>query len=181
MIPERMTRDRDVDRRGHEFRYRLAAGFLGRRGLVLDAACGTGYGADILQARGGGVRYVGVDRDLSEIEVTAQGNRVFHQADLARPWTPPAPADVFVGFETMEHLADWRPWVALAKTARKWIIVSVPVVPTVGVNPHHLHDFAPGEIVAYFEDESWSTYQVLPQPSELAEVYVFERRDHNRG
>lgn len=163
-----------LDRRGHEFRYRLAAGFLDPSDHVLDAACGTGYGADILQDRGG-VTYLGVDRDLAEVEVRPRIGRRFAQADLAAPWASPEPFDVFVGFETMEHLADWSAWVDLARQARKWILVSVPVMPTRETNPFHLHDFEPGEIVHYFQGGPWSLYQAVGQPAELAEVYVFER------
>lgn len=173
-----MTADLEVDRRGHEFRYRLAAGFLDVGDVVLDAACGTGYGAPLLQARGG-VLYVGVDVDLSDLEVERSRGRDFVEVDLTDPEVHrrvSSPFDVFVGFETMEHLSDWRPWVDLAKRAGSWVLVSVPVVPTVGQNPHHLHDFEPGEVPGYFEDECWATWQVLPQPSEFSEVYVFQRR-----
>lgn len=173
--PERMTRDAEVDRRGHEFRYHLAAGFAGSHAIVLDAACGTGYGATIIQARGT-VTYIGLDRDLSDLEVRPARGRRFRKVDLVDPAAVmDLDFDVFVGFETMEHLSDFRPWVALAQQARRWILVSVPVVPTVGLNPHHVHDFKPGEVVGFFESPDWDHYQTVTQPSELSEVYVFER------
>lgn len=178
MIPERLTKDRDVDRSGHEFRYHLAAGFCGSHAIVLDAACGTGYGARILQERGT-VSYIGLDVDLTDLEVRRHHGRRFFCVDLTRPDTwriPDLVFDVFVGFETMEHLDDWRPWRDLALQATSWILVSVPVVPTVGVNPHHVHDFESGEVPVHFIHPDWSLYQTIAQPSEHSEVYVFQRR-----
>lgn len=147
--------------RGHRFRYRLAAGFA--EGTVLDAACGTGYGAEIL----GDVEYIGVDNDPS-LEPTIA-------ADL-ETWEPDFDFDVFVGFETIEHLSDYGPYVQAAKRARRWIVLSTPVVPTTHLNPFHRHNFAPGELASLICDEHWSYYQGILQPSELAEVCVFERR-----
>jgi cyclopropane fatty-acyl-phospholipid synthase-like methyltransferase len=52
---------------GHRLRYHLAAGFLERSDVVLDAACGIGYGSDILTARGG-VTYIGIDKSTEYCE-----------------------------------------------------------------------------------------------------------------
>ena len=170
---ERITAETpESERRGHEFRYRLAAGFCEPSDFVLDAACGAGYGASLLAA-GRPLRYTGVDRDLSDVRQPPQWK--FWSADLEAK-TPSFDFDVFVGFETIEHLADYSAYIAAAKQARKWIVVSCPVVPTVGVNPYHRHDFEPGDLAALFEDEHWEHYQTVAQPSELAEICVLRRR-----
>ncbi len=84
--------------------------------------------------------------------------------------------DVFCGFETIEHLTDYSHYVLHAKQARRWILLSAPVVPTTHLNPYHCHNFAPGEIASLFIDDDWGLFQSILQPSELSEVYVFERR-----
>lgn len=159
-------RSEDRSKRGHHFRYHLAAGFCPPGSIVMDAACGSGYGAAIL----GDVEYIGVDIDPPSEPVH------YLQADLTAEWEHDFPFDVFVGFETIEHLVDFKPYVKLAKRARRHIILSAPIVPTTHLNPWHLHNFAPGEVAALIVDEEWDLFQSALQPAELSEVYVFARR-----
>lgn len=161
----------DRSTRGHAFRYHLAAGFIAPGDTVIDAACGIGYGAEILGRRGG-VRYVGVDRDLAEHDPVV--DRTFIEADLQQ-WCHDFAFDVFVGFETIEHLGSYEHYIATAKQARRWIVLSVPVVPTTHLNPWHLHNFAPGEVADLVCDDQWSLFQSVLQPAELSEIYVFSR------
>lgn len=168
-MPERLVRGDGYAREGHEFRYRLAAGFAGWRS-VLDAACGTGYGAKLLDA----ASYTGVDISLDHLEVASAPCMTFRAADL-NAWVPDFQYDVFVSFETIEHLADYRALIAAAKRARQWAILSVPVVPTKHVNPWHLHDFQPGDLQALMADDRWRHFQTVQQPSELSEISVFAR------
>lgn len=175
-IGERITEETpEGDRRGHEFRYRLAAGFCRRGDRVLDAACGAGYGAALLGIPPT-VRYIGVDRDLCDIPpAPPQWRRRFIEADL-ETWEPDFTFDIFIGFETIEHLEDCTAYVRAAKLALRWIVVSCPIVPTVGVNPYHRRDFEPGELASLFVDDEWELYQAVAQPSELAEICVLRRR-----
>jgi len=170
---ERITAETpEGDRRGHEFRYRLAAGFCRSGDKILDAACGGGYGAALLAA-GRPLQYNGVDRDLADVPQPTQW--AFWNADLEN-WEPDFDFDLFIGFETIEHLEDCSAYVRAAKRARRWIILSCPVVPTVGQNPYHRRDFEPGELPGLFVDDDWELYQSLSQPSELSEIYVLRRR-----
>ena len=155
------------DTYGHEFRYHLAKGFLRWSDVVLDAACGIGYGCDIMHP----YVYVGVDRERP----TKCPDGAYIVADL-QTWVPLRAFDMAVGFETIEHLADFSHYVEVLKQARRWILVSAPVIPTVGTNPYHLHDFASGDLARIFEDEDWETYQVVQQPSEYSEIVVLKRR-----
>lgn len=173
---ERITASDPVGpaRYGHDFRYRLAAGFISRNDCVVDAACGSGYGLSLLDMPD--VDYYGADYWMP-IDFSVEGDGVWLDVDL-ESWEP-SPSflfDVFLGFETIEHLHDYTAYLALAKNARKWIIMSVPVVPTVGVNPYHHHDFVPGQLQALLEDENWEHYQTVQQPSEFSEIVVMRRR-----
>lgn len=177
--PERLTSDvLGESRFGHEFRYHLAAGFIEYGDMVLDAACGAGYGAYIIAPPLSGVVYVGVDATIDPCVDVMRDSSLssrFVEADL-RFWEPLFPFDVAIGFETIEHLPDYTHYVELLKQARRWIIVSAPVVPTVGINPYHLHDFVPGDLARLFVDEEWQLFQTVQQPSEVSEVSVFQRR-----
>jgi trans-aconitate methyltransferase len=160
-------------RYGHEFRYHLAAGFIAPTDSVLDAACGTGYGFKILKRHGMGNAYVGVDRiDLAETELA---DLFYVKADL-KTWFPAWGSDVFLGFETIEHLSDYSNYIDVAHQVNKWIILSTPVVPTVHVNPSHVHDFIPGQLREMFQNEDWEHYQTVQQPSELSEIVILRRR-----
>lgn len=153
------------DREGHEFRYRLAAGFCTADDVVVDAACGTGYGSAFLPGS-----YVGVDRSLEHVERPCRTI----EADLTS-WQPDFPFDVFISFETIEHLADYSNLVTLAKGANRWVVLSAPVVPTRKGNRFHFHDFEPGDLERLMVDDDWRLYQTVAQPSELSEIAVFER------
>jgi SAM-dependent methyltransferase len=178
---ERLVKGDGMDRRGHEFRYRLASGFCRESDVVLDAACGTGYGREILQRPSwddcSTVEYRGVDRDLSALEIKYNWERThyFTEADLDA-WVPDFRFDVFVSFETLEHVQYPDHLLSIGAQARQWLIASVPVVPTKHVNEFHLHDFEPGwleEAMSGYPD--WEHYQTVQQPSEASEISVFQR------
>jgi len=166
--------------RGHRFRYHLAAGFCLPDDRVLDAACGTGYGYEILEPYG--VGYLGVDKiDRSQVQLPDHLSSAwtswdpYRQVDL-ETWQPDFKFDVFIGFETIEHLNDYSNYLRVATQARSWVLLSTPVTPTVGINPYHRWDFARGQLVDLFQDPGWELFQLVDQPSEQSEIYVFRRR-----
>lgn len=159
---------------GHEARYALAAGFLRPGDIVVDAACGIGYGALLLDAHGD-VTYYGVDRDTSVVAVKEHSRRTFIQADL-QEWQPDFDFDVVVGFETIEHLEDYGMYLDWARRVKRFVIVSVPIVPTKDDNVFHFHDFKRDDIVQLVRaDGVWRLFQFFDQPWENSCVYVFAR------
>ena len=159
--------------RGHEARYCLAAGFVQPGNVVVDAACGVAYGAALLCSHGD-VTYYGVDKDLSGALDPRRENVHLIEADLTS-WMPTFEFDVVAGFETIEHLADYSVYLSWARRARRFALFSVPIVPTVGTNPFHLHDFQREDVTELFSDDDWHLFQYFDQPTELAGVYVFAR------
>lgn len=150
---------------GHHLRYRLAAGYHQPGWRVLDAACGSGYGARYFDP----LDYLGVD------QVSIERSNAW-VADL-NVWQIPVTVDMTVSFETIEHLDDPHHFVAeICRATRHLIIASVPVVPTVGVNPYHKVDFEPGELPTWPEWEryGWQLKATLGQPDELSEIYVWK-------
>lgn len=102
----------------HFARYDWAASLCAGR-IVLDAACGTGYGARRLLERGA-ARVDGFD--LSE-EAIAEARRLhqcpgvsFDTADVTRLPCPDSTYDLFFSFETIEHVPDD---LALLREARR--------------------------------------------------------------
>jgi 2-polyprenyl-3-methyl-5-hydroxy-6-metoxy-1,4-benzoquinol methylase len=110
---ERMDATIDIfDAQRREFhldRYRFAAQRVkGRR--VLDCACGTGYGAQLLFEEGLASGVIGIDIARKAIEYACKHHRtnslMFVCATGDCLPLPTASLDVVVSFETIEHVAD---------------------------------------------------------------------------
>lgn len=154
---------------GHECRYRLAAGYTMPADVVLDAACGVGYGAAFARD----VEWVGVDQaDVIDPAFVPFGRWLVE--DLST-WRPDFAFDVGVSFETIEHVANPAFLVGSLCLARRLVICSVPTVPTRTANPHHLHDFTMWELPRMFEAHGFGLVECLLQPAELSTIYVFGR------
>jgi SAM-dependent methyltransferase len=97
----------------HVARY-LWARSIATHGLILDLACGTGYGSAVLS--GAGRRVLGIDlspdavagatRDFASVNVT------FMVADAGRLPLASSSVDFVVSFETIEHLPRPREFLA---------------------------------------------------------------------
>lgn len=142
----------------HTYRYEVASRYLRSTDVVVDAACGIGYGEAILKPC---AEWVGIDRD------PPPGSRV---VDLEN-WVPDFPFDVFVGLETIEHLPSLDAYVAAAKRARRLIIISTPIIPTMWMNPFHLHDFTRESLEALFSDWHVLHYESQIDPVLDCETY----------
>ena len=106
-------------RNQHVARYRWAAGFAGSK-RVLDLASGAGYGSALLGA--GGAHSV-VSADLAEeafheasLSGSGAGGLRGVLADASRLPFRDASFDLYVSFETIEHVADDR---AVVREARR--------------------------------------------------------------
>ncbi len=108
---ERLALDRFSSpwlRNQHLARYRWAAAFApGLR--VLDAACGTGYGSRILSEAGA--------RRVTSMDVSFDASGLgFVRADATRLPASKGVFDLYVSFETLEHVEDDE---ALVREARR--------------------------------------------------------------
>lgn len=164
---------------GHKLRYQIAKSFCKDHHIVLDAACGIGYGSNIIKEAGcigPGVVTYRVDKLPVEDREPPTYNIHDVVADL-NTWEPDFEFDIGVSFETIEHVQDYQHLLTQLKKAREWIICSVPVIPTKHINEWHLHDFAPLELPGYIEDDDWEMYSYLEQPTEFSEIYFFRRKN----
>jgi hypothetical protein len=167
MVMERIPASTWHQHAGHVARYEYAARHVRHGETVNDIACGTGYGATLLTAG----HYRGYDRPgIPDLSFPG----VFHPADLDDPGWVPDVADVSVCFETLEHVRDpARLAAVIGAASRRAIVVSVPVVPTTHLNPHHLHDFTVADIPPLFD--GFQVVDEWAQPEELSHVWLLER------
>lgn len=110
-----MDMARETGRRSdaHLARYDLARRHLPEQGVVLDVACGLGYGSAILAAAGPGVSVIGVDNSDYAVAYARAcygatlANAAFEvgdACDLSR--FADGSVDLVVSFETIEHLRE---------------------------------------------------------------------------
>lgn len=157
-----MTSERTWDR-WHRWRYEQAARWVNSDDVVVDAACGLGYGQEIL-----GGEWVGVDYQPPATI----------QADLTE-WQPDFDFDVWVGLETIEHLSDVANYATQAKRAHRHVVISTPTVPTAHFNEWHLRDVTVRDVIDLFSDETWGLVEMKQQVDDKDYKYgffVFGRR-----
>ncbi len=136
----------------HLARYTFAAR-LSRGKRVLDAGCGAGYGSAEL-ARGA-ERVVGMDRAAEAVEFAREHYRApnlwFERGSCTALPHADASFDLVVAFEVIEHLENWRQFLAEARRVLApcgQFIVSTPnrlyyteSRGADGANPFHVHEF----------------------------------------
>ena len=152
-------------------RYRWASRWVRDR-VVLDVACGTGYGASIL--RGAGARIV-VSVDLSRDALRFGRPRYglapvcsdAHQLPVA-----PEACDTVVSLETIEHLPDVVAFVGELQRVlrpRGELLLSTPNAGrSSGKNPYHVHEMTLRELRSVLENAgfqvtgTWGQHWGLP-------------------
>jgi SAM-dependent methyltransferase len=129
----------------HVERYEFASKHVTGK-LVVDCACGTGYGSALL-ARAGAREVVGVDIDGPAIAFARANHSAprvsYHVAD-ALQFQPSVAPDVWISLETVEHLSN--PLGYLEAVHRRLaenglLIASVPTTVSTDGNPFHRVDF----------------------------------------
>jgi ubiquinone/menaquinone biosynthesis C-methylase UbiE len=146
---------RETGRRSdaHVARYHLAASFVRPNDVVVDVACGLGYGTAVLAANSEASQVIGVDLDVAAVRYADATTRPhwpqteFRRGDATRlAFLADRSVDLIASFETLEHVPD--PEALLAEFDRVLkpsgrVVVSVPHrwVDESGrdPNPHHLH------------------------------------------
>jgi SAM-dependent methyltransferase len=126
----------------HLARYLFACHFsAGKR--VVDLCCGSGYGANLLQAAGA-ESVVGVDVDPGT--VASAGDRYpqvrFAVADVTEKLN--LDADLYVCFEGLEHVHD--PDGLLANMEGGMAIISTPNGAVPSANPYHIREYTLEEL-----------------------------------
>lgn len=117
-------------------RYHLACSFVRPRDVVLDLACGLGYGSAMLAANSPASRVIGVDGagraiEYARLAYAPPGGIVeFREGEAsALDFLADDSIDLAVGFETLEHLADPERFFAELERVLKpagRVIASVP-------------------------------------------------------
>jgi SAM-dependent methyltransferase len=166
-LAERLVPEMEVDTVqyfDHVRRYQFAQQYVYNR-RVLDIACGTGYGSDIL-IRGGARLVVGADISPAALDYAGQHwpGFCFVRADARNIPLANGAVDVVVSFETLEHLADPRAFLAEVKRVLATggcLILSTPnrtiASPTSSTpfSPYHVFEPTRAELLTLLRDAGW--------------------------
>lgn len=146
-------------RHQHEARYDWAAEWV-RSAVVIDVACGTGYGAQRLVQQGA-LSVRGFDISQHAIDQARSGNALptvsFEVGDATRLPIPKNSVDIYLSFETIEHLTDDNAYLVEAQRVLKpdgWFLCSTPnrlltnpgtTLQSRPFNPHHVREYCVNE------------------------------------
>lgn len=128
---------------------------------VLDIACGSGYGSQMLSLAGASM-VVGVDISLESVEYARkhyQENNIEFVCSDAQQFECREPFDVVVSFETIEHVP--HPDKFLNRLCSLLVpegdlLLSVPLGETRHIDPYHLHAFSQEDVFTLFEKAGFS-------------------------
>ena len=173
---ERLANDPTAELWGeHRSRYRFAAEALCGAAQVLDVACGSGFGLEMLQAAGGCP--VGIDYDapaLQAVHARIPGTRLVRADAMRLPVTTES-VDAVVSFETIEHVADARALVLEIRRVLKLggrLVLSTPNRAfRQSANPFHVREFTSDELNALL-GECFSEVRLYGQRPSPAYRYV---------
>lgn len=161
----------------HSVRYQLASQMVKDK-VVLDVACGSGYGTEVL-LQAGAQKVIGVDIDEIVIKAAQQrysDSRIeFMAAEATTLPLPDKSIDLITSFETIEHLSDCAAYLKEMKRVLKGEGVALISTPNRDVfgqkNPFHIKEFTKIEFTellsSYFQNVT-----ILEQKNGLASVIV---------
>ncbi len=150
----------------HLARYRWASRWVRDR-LVLDVACGTGYGASILRAAGArGVVSLDVSRHALRFGFSRY-NIIPICGDAHRLPLGTATCETVVSFETIEHLGDpvafgkelWR----VLRPQGELLLSTPNAGRSCGSNPYHVHEMSIDELRGLLKETGFRLKRVWGQ------------------
>jgi len=183
-------------RSDHVERYHFACQFVKEGAVVLDIACGVGYGSSLLAYETPCSRVIGVDIDEEAVYFAkkhfSHKKVTFLQGDCLDESLSLEPADCIISFETLEHIPRDIEFIGRLRQLLKpegVLIISSPnqeVFPfSEGAVPYHVRHYTSQElrdllIRSGFDivaEVSQDTYQIHPGFGRRFNIAVCQRED----
>lgn len=171
----------DEIRRDHLARYEWVSKNLAEGSVLIDIACGVGYGTNILASAGHKV--LGLDKDQGALEYAVKNwshpNAEFGQVDAEKLNGSIGNFDAAVCFETIEHVKDPAPLLRCLRESANILICSVPnedVLPFMDENGvttefHHRH-YTKAQFEMLLNANGWNVVEWSGQMGPHSEVEV---------
>ena len=163
-----MSRESNRRSDAHIARYQLAREICPIKGQVLDAACGMGYGSNVLSFARSELKVTGIDISKEAIEYSTNNfsslnkNLNFKRGGIEelKNLFANETFDMVCSFETIEHINDPSSFIHDVKNLLKPKGLFICSVPNMWVdesgkdpNPHHLHVFDFEKIISLVSEE----------------------------
>jgi len=170
-------------RRDHRERYRFAAGLIPDGASVLDAACGVGYGSWMMAQLARPAEIIAVD--ISEDAIGYAQRHYAHplvaflRDDLLAADLGVERFDLIVSFETLEHIAEDRAFLARLQRALApsgALVISTPNEDVLPFDPgyyaHHVRHYRSAELTALLAESGFELAAAHTQPDrEIGEIH----------
>tara|TARA_B100001123_G_C15292026_1_gene1017796 strand:- start:357 stop:1343 length:987 start_codon:yes stop_codon:yes gene_type:complete len=163
LSPERLNLDKnklkkfEIDIGKHLIRYNFANLFVKEKSEVLDAACGVGYGTNLLSKKSKNI--IGIDYSKSAIKFAKENYKnkkiKFFESNILN-FKYKKKFDVIVSLETLEHInrSDGIRWIKKCYGLLKKNGIFICSSPLLRIrngkpfitNPHHLHEMKRREL-----------------------------------
>ena len=168
----------------HLDRYDFASAHL-KGDVIMDIACGCGYGTALMAEAHPDKQFIGVDIDPEAIDYASQYYKfpnLEYICSSAEEYSSARLCDTIVSLETIEHLVDPRGFVEIILNkllvAGGKVIASVPITPTKDGNPHHLHDFTENSFLTIFKKNNCEKRESFEQ---VQPWFVRKIKNGNKG
>lgn len=166
----------------HIVRYELAKQIVVGK-TVLDIACGSGYGAEVL-LQGGAKKVIGVDIDPNVIAKAKQrysnDGISFEVGEATNLPLDENSIDVITSFETIEHINDYEAYLkelVRVLTGEGVAIISTPNRDVFGQkNPFHVKEFTKEEFIAALK-RHFAHVWLVEQKNGLASMITTESQE----
>jgi 2-polyprenyl-3-methyl-5-hydroxy-6-metoxy-1,4-benzoquinol methylase len=161
--------ERELATRRHIERYTMLRQWC--HGVVIDCACGCGYGTNLISKNPDVSKAIGID--VSE-EAISWANENFKEDNIeficANMFNlQKLSADVLVSIETIEHIKKTDKYIsALHKISANELILSYPTKKSTHYNRFHYYDFKYEEIEKLFLDIGYKIIQNIDLYHEVA-------------
>ena len=177
-VGERQTESKIEDiRRDHVARYEFVNSQIDKASKVIDAACGVGYGSNVMAK--GGHTVTGIDISPNAIEYARKNwkhpRATFAIGDLSEP-KGLKKADIAVAFECIEHIKDPRPMLKALRKSASVLFASVPneaVLPwRIGntITAHHFRHYTKHQFKSMLNECGWAVSEWYGQAGPESEV-----------
>lgn len=151
--------------RAHLIRYYVARGIVEPLDEVIDVACGTGYGSELISRVA--TKVYSYDQ-LDKIRYHGEIDNIEYQKVDLETFDNYPEVDVSISLETIEHLNNPRAMIQnVLKKTKRLFIFSVPLDEEPGANPFHLQTFNKNSIWEIVMMPGWKQFHTLMQGNHL--------------